>query len=149
MTANGEVQTHEEAQVYVHDLDLFVTVQLLDCTPAVLSLGKLCSEHGFSDERQNGQNPQLTQNGITITCIMDSLVLLVVPAMSSHLPAAARLLHRGQRTGQLIPKDCGKPIQTDPEKLATGNLESARTKRRDGHGESIARHSWLVTAFRR
>ena len=38
VTANGEVQTNEEAQVYVHDLDLFVTVQLLDNTPAVLSL---------------------------------------------------------------------------------------------------------------
>ena len=36
VTANGEVQTNEEAQVYVHDLDLFVTVQLLDETPAVL-----------------------------------------------------------------------------------------------------------------
>ena len=40
VTANGEVQTNEEAQVYVHDLDLFVTVQILDDTPAVLSLGK-------------------------------------------------------------------------------------------------------------
>ena len=48
MTAKGEVQTNEEAQVYVQDLDLFVTVQLLDETPRVLSLGKLCSEHGFS-----------------------------------------------------------------------------------------------------
>ena len=36
--ANGEVQTSEEAQVYVHGLDLFVTVQLLEDTPAVLSL---------------------------------------------------------------------------------------------------------------
>ena len=35
--ATGEVQTNEEAQVYVHDLDLFVTVQVLDDTPAVLS----------------------------------------------------------------------------------------------------------------
>ena len=26
LTANGEVQTNEEAHVYVHDLDLFVTV---------------------------------------------------------------------------------------------------------------------------
>ena len=26
VTANGEVQTNEEAQVYVHDLHLFVTV---------------------------------------------------------------------------------------------------------------------------
>ena len=31
VTANGEVQTNEEAQVYVHDLHMFVT-------PAVLSL---------------------------------------------------------------------------------------------------------------
>ena len=41
MTANGEVQTLEEAQIHVHDLGLFVTVQLLDETPAVLSLGTL------------------------------------------------------------------------------------------------------------
>ena len=49
-TANGEVQTIEEAQVFVHDLDLFVTVKLLDETLAVLSLGKLCSEHRCSYE---------------------------------------------------------------------------------------------------
>ena len=35
---NGEVQTNEEAQVHVHDLHLCVTVQLLEDTPAVLSL---------------------------------------------------------------------------------------------------------------
>ena len=40
MTANGEVQTREEATVYVRELDLFVTVMLLEETPAVLSLGK-------------------------------------------------------------------------------------------------------------
>ena len=50
VTGNGEVQTNEEAQVYVHDLDLFVTVQLLEETPAVLSLGKICSEHECSYE---------------------------------------------------------------------------------------------------
>ena len=37
---------HEEAQVFVHELNLFVTVQLLKETPAVLSLGKLCEDHG-------------------------------------------------------------------------------------------------------
>ena len=46
VTANGEVQTNEEAQVYVHDLDLFVTVQIPNDTPAIPSLGKLCEEHG-------------------------------------------------------------------------------------------------------
>ena len=40
VTANGEVQTIEEAQVYIHDFDLFVTVQSLEVTPAALSLEK-------------------------------------------------------------------------------------------------------------
>ena len=47
MTANGEVQTREEATVYVKELDLFVTVLLLEETPTVLSLGKLCEDHGI------------------------------------------------------------------------------------------------------
>ena len=46
VTANGEVPTKEEATVYVRELDLFVTVMLLEDTPAVLSLGKLCEDHG-------------------------------------------------------------------------------------------------------
>ena len=50
VTANGEVQTNEEAQVYVHDLDLFVTVQLLEDSPAVMSTGKFCEENGYSHE---------------------------------------------------------------------------------------------------
>ena len=41
VTASGEVPTNEEAQVYVHDLDLFVTVQFLEERPAVRSHGKL------------------------------------------------------------------------------------------------------------
>ena len=35
----SDVQTNEEAQVCVYDLELFVTVQLLEDTPAVPSLG--------------------------------------------------------------------------------------------------------------
>ena len=46
LTANGEVHAHEEAQVFVHDLNQFITVQLLEETTAVLSLGKLCKDHG-------------------------------------------------------------------------------------------------------
>ena len=41
ITANGEVQTHEEAIVYVKELDIFLTMKVLENTPAVLSLGKL------------------------------------------------------------------------------------------------------------
>ena len=38
VTANGEVLAKEEATVYVRELDLFVTVMLLEDTLAVLSL---------------------------------------------------------------------------------------------------------------
>ena len=45
ITANGEVQTHEEATVYVKELEKFLTMKVLENTPAVLSLGKLCDEN--------------------------------------------------------------------------------------------------------
>ena len=47
ITANGEVQTHEEAIVYVKELDKFLTMKVVDNTPVVLSLGKLCDENGI------------------------------------------------------------------------------------------------------
>ena len=86
VTANGEVQTNEEAQVYVHDLDLFVTVQILDDTLAFRSLGKLCEEHGCSHEWATGQQPHL---------------------------APVRLLHRYGRTHQehlQVQQKCGVTI---------------------------------------
>ena len=46
MTANGEAQTREEATENVKQLDLFVKVMLLEETRAILSLGKLCEDHG-------------------------------------------------------------------------------------------------------
>ena len=68
ITANGEVQTHEEAIVYVKELDIFLTVKVLDNTPAVLSLGKLCDENGYSYESINGQKPHLIKDGIRKIC---------------------------------------------------------------------------------
>ena len=50
VTTHGEVQTHEEAIVYVKELDNFLTVKVLEDTPVVLSLGKLCEDHGYSYE---------------------------------------------------------------------------------------------------
>ena len=59
ITANGEVQTHEEATVYVKELDIFLTLKVLVNTPAVLSLGKLCDENGYSYEWINSQKTLL------------------------------------------------------------------------------------------
>ena len=67
ITANGEVQTHEEAIVYVKELDIFLTMKVLENTPAVLSLGKLCDENGYSYEWINGQKPHLTKKRVSDT----------------------------------------------------------------------------------
>ena len=49
LTANGKVHTREELQVFVHYLNLFVTLQqLLEETPAVLSIGKIGEDHGYT-----------------------------------------------------------------------------------------------------
>ena len=83
LTANGEVQTHEEAQVFVHDVNQFVTVQLLEETPAVLSLenstrttdilvsGSAVKNHGWRLRK-------------TIVCKTDNFVPLVVPGLSTN-----------------------------------------------------------------
>ena len=83
ITANGEVQTHEDATVYVKELEKFLTVKVLDNTPAVLSLGKLCDENGFSYKWINGQKPHLIKNGIRIICNTENFVPIVVPGFST------------------------------------------------------------------
>ena len=67
--ASGEVKTNEEATMYVKDLDLVVTVQRLEKTPPVLSLGQLCEDHGYSCESTGGQKPHLIKNGRKIRSI--------------------------------------------------------------------------------
>ena len=82
ITANGEVQTHEEAQC-IKELDIFLTMKVLENTPAILSLGKLCDENGYSYEWINGQNPHLIKNGLRIPCNTENFVPIVVPGLSS------------------------------------------------------------------
>ena len=83
ITANGEVQTYEEATVYAKELGIFLTMKVLENTPAVLSLGKLCDEKGYSYEWINGQKPHLIKNGIRIQCNTENFVPIVVPGLSS------------------------------------------------------------------
>ena len=87
-TANGEVQTHEEAIVHVKELDLFLTMKVLEDTPAVLSLGKLCDEHEYSYEWINGQKPHLIKNGIRTQCNTENFVPIVVPGLSASSSAS-------------------------------------------------------------
>ena len=63
ITANGEVRTHEEATVYVKELDILLTMKVLEDTPAVLSLGKLC------DERDILMNGSTVKNHISLKTV--------------------------------------------------------------------------------
>ena len=108
ITANGEVQTHEEATVYVKELDVFLTVKVLENTPAVLSLGKLCDENGHSFEWINGQKPHLVKNGIRIQCNTENFVPIVVPGLQIRLLDLTHQLRgpfqdRGVIAQQLLP----------------------------------------------
>ena len=65
------------------ELDLFVTVMLLEETPAVLSLGKLCEDHGYTYHWNSGRKPQLTKKGKNIDCNISNNVPFVVPGLST------------------------------------------------------------------
>ena len=89
VAANGEVQTNEEATVHVKELDLFVTVKLLEDTPAILSLGKLCEGREYSYEWTSGQKPPLIRNGRRIECNTANYVPFVVPGLSTGSSSSA------------------------------------------------------------
>ena len=76
VTANGQVKTNYEATVYVKELDLLVTVKLLEDTPPFLSLGQLCEDQGRSYEWTSGQ-PQLIKDGRRIQCSTENYVPIV------------------------------------------------------------------------
>ena len=78
--------------MYVKELDIFLTMKVLENTPAVLSLGKLCDENGYSYEWINGQKSHLIKNGIRIPCNTENFVPIVVPGLSSSSSGSSSAL---------------------------------------------------------
>ena len=70
-------------------------MKVLEDTPAVLSPGKLCDEHGYSYEWINGHKPHLIKNGIRIQCNTENFVPIVIPGLSksssSSLPSSTSM----------------------------------------------------------
>ena len=62
-------------------------VMLLEETPAVLSLGKLCEDHGYTFHWTVGQKPPLTKKGKIIDCSISNCVPFVVPGLSTSSSA--------------------------------------------------------------
>ena len=80
VTDNGEVQTKEEATEDVRELDLFVTVMLLENTPAVLSLWKTAKNLGYS---YHWTSPHLIKKGRKIHCDTSNHSPFVEPGLST------------------------------------------------------------------
>ena len=127
---NG-MPTNEEATAFVHDLDLFATVQLLDETPTI----PLLTNHKWV---KNGN--KLTGWWKSTTCTTDNLVLLVVSRLSSYSSSILSSTSRSkgsvlsfQKLGTLLDPVTpwsdkhayGKPMLTDHDEQATGNREPA------------------------
>ena len=154
MTPNGEVQTSEEAQVYVHDVDLFVTVQLLEDTPAVLSQGKLCEEHGETWKWASGQKPHLTKNGKRILCKTENIDTVVVPALSSSSSASSSSTSFPQDSSS-TPLSPAKLRSDDTYYQASGDrgdhpkIRNKKRGQQSRDARSIARHSRVVTGVHR
>ena len=102
ITANGEVQRLEEATVYVKELDMFFTMKVLENTPAVLSLGKLCDENEYSYE---WIKTHLIKNGIRIPCNTENFVPIVVLSSSS----GSYQLQRHLRDKRVVPHHLVQP----------------------------------------
>ena len=137
ITANAEVQTHEEAIVYVKELDTFLTMKVLEDTPAVLSLGKLCDEHGYSYEWINGQKPHLIKNGIRVQCNTENFVRIVVHGLStsssSSLPSSTHMTPSGHEIEH--PKSSSSSSTSTPMTSSTVSSESVASQaRRDPCG---------------
>ena len=124
ITVNGEVQTHEEAIVYVKELGIFLTMKVLENTPAVLPLGKLCDENGYFHDWINGQKPHLIKNGFGNTMqygelrsdrgswfVIEFFLKLsffnINDTFILHLPQA-RLLHQPQLCQATVRPEHGK-----------------------------------------
>ena len=61
----------------------------LNKTPVVLSLRKLCVDHGFSHHWTSGQKPHLIRNGKRIDCNISNYVPFVGPCLSASSSSTA------------------------------------------------------------
>ena len=126
ITANGEVQTLEEATVYVKELEIVLTMKVLENTPEVLSLGKLCDENGRSYEWINGQTPQLIKNGIRIPCNTENFVPIVVPGLFTSLSSSSN--HSTSKTRSRQESQCSTSSSSSSSRTGQPVVDQANQK---------------------
>ena len=125
------MQTHEEAIVYVKELDIFLIMKVLENTPAVLSLGKLCDENGYSYEWIKGQKPHLIKNGIRIQCNTENFVPTVVPGLPSSSSGSSSTsktpLKQESHSSSSFSSSPSSPTRTERWAVQVSNLVDDRS----------------------
>ena len=136
LTANGELQTREEPTEYVKELDLFLTVMLLEETPEVLSLGKLCEDHGktyhWTSGLKNTSHPIRARELIAkYQTLCQSLIVVCRRVPQHHPHLLLRHLHRRirhihRRTLNLTSADTWKIPQPKEVEVRERSYEETR-----------------------
>ena len=144
ITANGEVQTHEEATGYVKELDIFLTMKVLEDTPGVLSLGKLCDEHGYPNEWINCQKPHLMKDGIRLQCNTENFVPIVVPGLSSSSSSSSHSSTPMTPSRQEIDHPTSSSISSTSPTM-TSSTVSSDSVTRQARGDPCGTDSYPVT----
>ena len=134
ITANGEVQTHKEATVYVKELDTFLTMKVLENTPAVLSLGQLSDENGYFYEWINGQKPNLIKNGIRIQCNTENFVPIVVRGLSASSSSSSH--SSTSMTPSRQERHCSTSSSSSSTSPTTATSSDSETREREDRTES-------------
>ena len=112
-------------------------MKVLENTPAVLSQGKLCGEHGHSYEWITGQNHISLKKSIRIQCNTENFVPIVVPGLStsssSSLPSSTSMTPSRQETDH--PTSSSSSSTSPTMTSSTVSSESVvRQERRDLRG---------------
>ena len=95
-TANGMIIASHEAKVHVVELDLSLWAIILKDSPCLISMGKLCREHGFTF-MQVGANPPFLQKGrLKVECQTHFDVPLINPSRRSLSEMREALESRGE-----------------------------------------------------
>ena len=130
VTANGEVANPRRSHGPCQRIDLFVTVMCLEDTPAVLSVGKLCEDDGYTHHWTRGQKPHLTRNGKKINCKKSNNVPFFVPGLptsssTSSTPSSSTSSSQdsvigtenpaAERSGSMSGELPGNPLQKPAE----------------------------------
>ena len=102
-TANGIIEVNREAYVYVEDLEIWVWAMLVVDSPAVISLGVLCQEYGFTYLWKAGQRPKLSKGSKVIYCVTENFVPAVTISVDKSTPAEdVEVIHPAE--GDLQPR---------------------------------------------